>query len=167
MKTFQKKYYFLAIIATVSVILDQITKYLAIAYLKFQPAYEVVAGFFHLKYVENPGAAWGFLANSDSNLRTPFFIIVSILAIGFIIFFFSKLQDQQYLLAISLSSVMGGALGNFIDRLRFNYVVDFIDWHWKELYHWPTFNIADAAITIGVILMFLDMFWGPKELVKE
>ena len=116
---------------------------------------EVVSGFWNWRYVQNPGAAWGLLANASDSIRVPFFWVVSLAAIAFIIGFFRKLKDDQILLVVSLSLVFGGALGNFIDRLHLNYVIDFIDWYVGDR-HWPTFNFADAAITTGVALLMLE-----------
>ncbi|MCK6550012.1 signal peptidase II [Myxococcota bacterium] len=119
------------------------------------PTVQVVDGFWNWRYVENPGAAWGLLAGASDSIRVPFFIIVSLAAIVFILTFFRKLPDDQHLLVVSLSLVFGGAIGNFIDRLHLNYVIDFIDWY-VGASHWPTFNFADAAITSGVVLLMLQ-----------
>jgi signal peptidase II len=119
------------------------------------PTVQVIDGFWNWRYVENPGAAWGLLANAADKLRVPFFIVISLAAIAFIISFFRKLPDSQLLLAVSLSLVFGGAIGNFIDRLHLNYVIDFIDWY-VGTSHWPTFNVADSAITSGVALLVIQ-----------
>jgi len=117
--------------------------------------HRVVEGFWNWRYVENPGAAWGFLSRVDERFRIPFFLCISIAAIAFIINFFRKLTNDQHLLIISLSLVFGGAIGNFIDRLHLSYVIDFIDWYVGTA-HWPTFNVADAAISTGVSLLVLE-----------
>lgn len=110
------------------------------------------------KYVENPGAAWGVMGRLPDAVRVPLFHGISVVAIGFILLFFRKLADEQKLLQIALSLVLGGALGNWTDRLVRGYVIDFIDWHWKNdpSLHWPTFNVADVAITAGVALMLAE-----------
>lgn len=115
----------------------------------------VVDGFWNWRYVENPGAAWGLLANADESIRVPFFFVISVIAVGFIIMFFRKLEPEQKLTVWALSLVFGGALGNLIDRLHLNYVIDFIDWY-VGTHHWPTFNVADAAISVGVGLLLLE-----------
>ncbi len=127
------------------------------------PRVEVVKGFWNWRYVENPGAAWGLLANASESVRVPFFFLVSVAAIIFIFFIFRKLEDSQMLMIISLSLVFGGAIGNFIDRLHLSYVIDFIDWYIGKS-HWPTFNFADAAITVGVALLIID---GIRESIAE
>jgi signal peptidase II len=115
----------------------------------------VVGDLWNWRYVENKGAAWGLLAGASDKLRVPFFILVSLGAIAFIISFFRKLPETQLLLIVSLSLVFGGAIGNFMDRLHLNYVIDFIDWHIGPS-HWPTFNFADSAITTGVALLVIQ-----------
>ena len=110
---------------------------------------------FHFRYVENPGAAWGFLSRSISEYRTPFFLTLSVAAMIFILLYFARTTQGQKTLRVALALVFGGAMGNFVDRSRLGYVIDFIDWHIQDKFTWPTFNIADAAITIGVILLLI------------
>lgn len=118
---------------------------------------QVIDGFWSWRYVENPGAAWGLLSDTSESIRRPFFVVVSLVAVAFIIGFVRRIQDGQRLLLLSLALVLGGAIGNFIDRLHLSYVIDFVDWY-AGRHHWPTFNIADVAITSGVGLMLLDAF---------
>jgi signal peptidase II len=119
------------------------------------PTLSFIDGVWNWRYVENPGAAWGLLSRVDEKFRVPFFLVISMGAIAFIINFFRKLADDQNLLVVSLSLVFGGAIGNFIDRLHLSYVIDFIDWYVGSA-HWPTFNVADAAISAGVGLLVLE-----------
>jgi signal peptidase II len=123
----------------------------------------VIDNFWHFRYVENPGAAWGFLSGSASTLRTPFFLVVSLAAMGFIISYFRRTTDTQRSLRLGLALVFGGAVGNFVDRVRLGYVIDFIDWHYFDKAAWPTFNVADAAITAGVGILVLDMLLEPQK----
>lgn len=120
-----------------------------------KPPVVVNRHFWNLKYVENPGAAWGMFSGQAQWFRVPFFHIVSIVAITFMSVYIRRLESGQRLLLVALSLVLGGAVGNYIDRLLRTYVIDFIDWHWFDnpRLHWPTFNIADAAICVGVALM--------------
>jgi signal peptidase II len=178
-------------IAAAVFVIDQITKWWAIQYLtlaygesassgerlsqflwqrhpEHREAIAVTPDFWHFRYVENPGAAWGFLSRADSPLRTPFFLILSLIAMAFIISYYRKTAHGQNLLRVSLALVFGGAVGNFFDRIRLGYVIDFIDWHWYDKATWPTFNMADAAISIGVVLMLLDMFLQkPQKTAKK
>jgi len=152
--------------------IDQWTKQWAQDDLQHRPGRRVtvVDGYLALTYVRNPGAAWGFLARSHENFRRPFFIGVSVVAMFFILYLFRRLEPGQHLMMIALSLVMSGAVGNFIDRLRYNYVVDFIDCHIRHRFKWPTFNVADIVITIGVVLLFLEMFvlpWVRRRAIRE
>lgn len=162
----KNKYVWLATTVIVVTALDQYTKHLAVERLKGGEIIEVIRKVFQLRYVENPGAAWGFLASASESFRAPFFIAVSLLAIAFIIYFYRKVGEDQKVMLASLAMILGGAVGNFIDRLHQNYVVDFIDWYWKD-WHWPTFNIADSAISLGVILMVWTMLFGEEERPAE
>jgi signal peptidase II len=155
----KNKYLFLGVVGGGLVAIDQYTKHLAVEKLKGGAVVEVVRGFFDFRYVENPGAAWGFLSWAKADLRVPFFIGVSMLAVAFILYFFHRLPPAARTMTASLTFIMGGAIGNFIDRLRYGYVVDFIHWFYRD-YHWPTFNVADAAISVGVSLMVLLMLFG-------
>ncbi|HEX8705790.1 MAG TPA: signal peptidase II [Myxococcaceae bacterium] len=117
-----------------------------------------IEDYWHFRYVENPGAAWGMFANLPDTARRIFFHVVSLAALAFIFAMYVKLEPGQRLVSVSLSLVAGGALGNFMDRLARGYVIDFIDWHWRNQpgMRWPTFNVADAAICVGVALMLVD-----------
>jgi signal peptidase II len=123
--------------------------------------YTVSERFMRLRYAENPGAAWGLLRNVPERIRTPFFHVISWVAVGLILFYFFKLArggaGDGWTLA-GLSLVLGGAIGNYLDRLARGFVVDFIDVHWFAKAAWPSFNIADSAICIGAALILLESF---------
>ncbi|MGC4114834.1 MAG: signal peptidase II [Myxococcales bacterium] len=118
----------------------------------------VVENYWQHKYVENPGAAWGLFAKVDESWRRPFFHVVSLIAVVAIVSFYRRLQPGQGFLAVALSLVLGGAIGNYTDRLIDGYVIDFVDWHWRNQpgLHWPTFNVADVAIVVGVSMLMLQ-----------
>lgn len=125
----------------------------------------VVPGFWNHIYVQNFGAAWGFLGGVDEKIRRPFFIGISILAVIVVMGLYRQVQPGQRMLATALSLIVGGALGNFIDRVQYGYVVDFIDWYITvggDEKHWPTFNVADIAITIGVGLLAIEILFGKQ-----
>jgi lipoprotein signal peptidase len=148
----------LAVAATV-VLADQVTKRLAERHVRGSIV-RVMPGF-DLRYARNPGAAWGLFADMSERSRRPFFVGVSILAMTFIVFTYTRASQEQRRLRLALALVLGGAIGNFIDRMAYGYVVDFIDWHARlfgRMRHWPTFNVADAGITVGVLLLALDIF---------
>jgi signal peptidase II len=114
--------------------------------------------FFRLGYAENPGAAWGLFRDLPPQYRGPLFHVVSLGAVALIGYYFSKLtgaRSERFALW-GLCLVLGGALGNYIDRLARGFVIDFLDAHWFDRYHWPSFNVADAGIVIGVGCLFID-----------
>ncbi len=157
----RKRKYLLAI-AIPAVILDQLTKWWAMS-LEFRPPVEIIENFFHFIYVENKGAAWSMFADLPDNIRIPFFAVISFISVGFVLYFFTKIENHHTGLIVGLSSILGGALGNVIDRFTRDGVIDFIDWHYYN-HHWPTFNVADIYITVGVGLLLIEMFFGKSDL---
>jgi signal peptidase II len=151
------KYILTVFIALFVVILDQITKMIIRSGLALFEKIQVLP-FFNMVHVRNPGAAFGILNDLPENVRMPLFALVLIVALVAIFTFLKKTGDKNMLQIFSLSLILGGAIGNSIDRFRFGYVTDFIDFHWfgDPRYHWPAFNIADSAITIGVVLILLE-----------
>lgn len=117
----------------------------------------VVPDYWDFQYTRNRGAAFSFLADSDSPFRTPFFVIVSLIAVFIIGWILREVALSQQALIWGLSFVASGALGNLIDRVRLGYVVDFVVWKVTDAYRWPTFNVADALICVGVGLMVVEM----------
>ena len=149
------RYRILAIISVVILALDQATKLYVDANFRLHESMPVIRGFFNLTYVRNKGAAFGILA--DNAVRIPFFITVSIIAMLGILWYINRIRNDQKLAVFSLSLVFAGACGNLIDRIRLGEVIDFLDVFWQR-YHWPAFNVADSAITIGVTLLFIEMW---------
>jgi signal peptidase II len=142
--------------------LDQITKAWATKTLKGKQPITIIENYFDLRYAINHGAAWGMFGDMQKSLRIPFFILITIIASAVLIYYYRKLKDNQIILQFALSFVTAGMIGNFIDRVFVTYVVDFIDWH-VGVHHWPTFNIADVAISTGMGLLILDWILHHKE----
>jgi signal peptidase II len=174
---------FFGVVASVSLAADIATKAWAEVVLSkrtlLDPSIVVVKDhlFFTLAY--NKGGAWGLLQNASENVRRPFFLAVSVLAIAFIVSLYNKLNPDQRALKWGLPLVLGGALGNLSDRITRSSVIDFIDYRalwieklnaavaklqpsWSVTDHWPTFNVADIAICVGVGLMAVDMFTSRR-----
>ena len=126
--------------------LDQLTKFLAASFLRLNTPVILIKHFLNLSLVHNRGAAFGILKN-----QLFVFVVISLLAIALILYHL-KDKKRSLLSSISLSLILGGAAGNLIDRLRFGFVVDFLDFR-----VWPVFNIADSAITIGVVLLTWEL----------
>jgi signal peptidase II len=191
------KWKLLALIAGLWFVADQVTKYLAVEHLTAAfavarahsfpeklsafvsqkdllerglaaPTPVNVAPFWQHRYTQNRGAAWGVLAGAGEKIRVPFFYLVSIVAVIFIFSYYRKLSNGQRYLQVALALVLGGAVGNALDRLLRGYVIDFIDWHWFDPHwmhpslHWPTFNVADSGITVGLAMLFLEMLFVKK-----
>ena len=150
----------LVLIAAVIVLLDQVSKYLVVHYLTRQVV--IVPGFLDLVSVYNRGVAFGMFNNGQCIFRTTLLTVLSVAVfiILFFVYLFSK--DMTRLSMVALSMIMGGAVGNVIDRIRLGYVVDFIDVFVKNT-HWPAFNVADSAITIGAVLLAIDIFFPGKK----
>ena len=146
-------------LAVFSLVLDQATK---LAVDKSFQLYESIAvmPFFNLTYVHNTGAAFSFLSEAGGWQRW-FFAALAIIMSFIMTLWITRLKEHETLLAVALSLILGGAIGNLIDRLAYGYVIDFVDVYY-ETYHWPAFNIADSSITIGVVLMLLDSFKSEK-----
>ena len=144
------------------VLLDQTTKSYLIARIRLYESFAVIEGFFNITHVRNPGAAFGFLAQASPAFRSGFFILVTVFAIGLIFYYIGRSEDDELGFVFALSLVFGGAAGNLIDRLRFGEVVDFIDVYWKT-FHWPAFNVADSAISLGAFILILQMLKRKKE----
>jgi len=145
------KYGRLLVIAGTIVIADQITKAVVLAKMALYQSIIIIPGFFNLTHIQNPGGAFGFLAQQDSTIRIAVFLVASTLAIGLIFLFYRQIPRSHPVLAASLALIFGGAIGNLIDRLRFGKVVDFLDFYIGNL-HYPAFNVADSAITVGVTI---------------
>lgn len=118
---------------------------------------EIVKDLLSFRLAKNPGGAWGLLGGESQTLRISFFVAISIVAVVFILSLYRKTTREQKALMWGLPLVLGGALGNLVDRIRYGHVIDFIEVRLGS-YQWPTFNVADIAICVGVGLMAIDMF---------
>ncbi len=151
------KYLLLAAIAGAIVTGDQLVKMYVHTHFSLHQEIQVIPGFFNLTYVRNTGAAFGIFSESHETFREIFFLSMPPIALLVILALLRTFQESERASIVALSLVFGGAVGNYIDRLRFRYVIDFLDFHLGDLYHWPSFNVADIAIVCGVgILMFLE-----------
>ena len=138
------------------VVLDQITKEMLKHSLDLHEYRPVVEGFLSLSHVRNRGAAFGLLADAGLPFQGPVLAVVSLLALGAIAGYALRLPAEARIPRLALAFILGGAIGNLVDRVRFGYVVDFIHVYWNQ-HSWPDFNVADSAISTGVVLLLLDM----------
>ncbi|MEA3470839.1 MAG: signal peptidase II, partial [Thermodesulfobacteriota bacterium] len=136
---------------------DQFLKAYIGATMNLHESIPLIEGYFNITYVKNPGAAFGFLSNASPQFRSLFLITVTVIAIVLILYFISKSTAKEVFLTFSLSLILGGAVGNLIDRIRFGEVTDFLDFYISS-YHWPAFNVADSAISLGALVLVVEIF---------
>lgn len=140
---------------------DQASKVWAVRNLPPYEPRELVDGLFGLVHVRNTGVAFSLLSNLDHRWVHPFLILATVLAMGAVLAYIAYLPCRGAA-PVGLGLILGGAIGNLIDRARLGYVVDFLDLYWRD-HHWPAFNVADVGITAGVVLLLIDMVVSPKE----
>lgn len=186
-----KKWIWLAVIVAGVVLADQLTKHWAASALArpvtglFPPPCDsegpmaerqlmqshrritVIEGYFELTYTENCGGAFSILQTKKQSLRRPFFIVAYFLAGALLLYFFYKVRPDEKLLLAAFPAVLGGAVGNLIDRATMGYVVDFIYWHVRDAARWPIFNIADVGITVGLCLILYDALFLARAREKK
>jgi signal peptidase II len=143
-------------ISAVIVILDQVTKALVRANLPLGDSHSIIPGFLNFTHVQNTGAAFGLLNNVDFAYKPVVMIAIAALALLAIAAYATQLGFEDRLARLGLALILGGAFGNLIDRAIAGHVVDFVDVFWRGVHFWA-FNVADAAITVGAILVILDM----------
>lgn len=147
------------VVAIVTAILcsDQATKVLIVHSLALHESVPVFESFFHITHVRNTGAAFSLLAQAPESFRQPFFLVTTVLAVAALLFFLRNVDETDKWTITAIAGILGGALGNFIDRVLYGEVIDFLLVHWRG-YYWPAFNIADSCITIGVIGLLWSSF---------
>ena len=144
--------------ALLIIVLDQVSKLFVIRGLRVHESVPVIEGFFNLVHVRNRGMAFGLMNRGNADFGFWLLVSTSIIAIALLLFWFFRLKDGDTRITLGLSLILGGAVGNLIDRLRFREVVDFLD-VFAGSYHWPAFNVADAAITTGTFLVAITLFF--------
>ncbi len=132
-------------------IVDQLTKFIVDRTMPLHHSIPVIDNLFSLTYIRNTGAAFGIFAGSAAAFRLPFLIVFSLIAIGFVVAMLRRLPARETGLITALAFILGGAIGNLIDRVAYGEVIDFLDFYWAG-YHWPAFNVADSFITVGVAI---------------
>ena len=153
----ESKYLVLATIAAFVVALDQLIKLYVHANFSLGESVPVIQDIFHITYVRNLGAAFGILRDSNPTFRELFFLSMPPIAMIVILTMLHGVESSDRWQVFALSLIFGGAVGNYIDRLRFGYVIDFLDFHYKEVWSYPAFNVADSGIVVGVIILLLIM----------
>ena len=138
---------------------DQYSKQQIVRHFDLHESAAILPGRLVLNYVQNRGAAFGFFAD----FGRFFFLGISLIAVGFILYFFFKIRPDQRIVAVALSLIFGGALGNLYDRVFLGYVVDFVEVTIRGKIQWPTFNVADVAICVGVAVLMIELLFQRRE----
>jgi len=141
---------------TLILVLDQGTKIIVDRTIPLHHSIPVIDNLFNLTHIRNTGAAFGILAGRRGWVRSSFLLFFSLVAMVFIVVLLRRLPENEKTLTIALSFILGGAIGNLLDRLLYGEVIDFLDFYWSR-YHWPAFNAADSFITVGVILTLIRL----------
>jgi signal peptidase II len=149
---------FFITVAGAIIALDQTTKVLILKYMPLYKSIPIIPHFFSLSHVNNPGGAFGILAQNGSPLRQWLFLSASVLALGLVLYVYFKTPRTYIWMRAATALIFGGAIGNLIDRLRFGAVIDFLDFYIGSL-HWPTFNMADSGVTVGVMIFLAHIIF--------
>jgi signal peptidase II len=147
----------------ITLVIDQATKLWIVDRFAYGERMVLIDGFFNLTHVRNPGGAFSFLATLPEGFRQVFFLGTGLIAIGLLAVFLWKLEPGQWLSATAIGSVLGGAIGNLTDRIAYGEVIDFLDFRLIGGYIWPTFNMADCWIVMGVGILMIEMFFEQDE----
>lgn len=158
--TLMKNRYFL--VALLILIVDLATKWIARAELNGHKPIDIIPGFLRLSYANNSGVAFGFFDTIDSSWKPYILAAMAVAAVAAILIYASRVPSNRIFLQLALAITMGGILGNLIDRIVRGYVIDFVEFHIHESFYWPTFNVADSAITIGIALLLIDAVITPS-----
>jgi signal peptidase II len=157
------RYLLLALLAGTIVVVDQATKLSVMQSMRLHESIPIVPNLFSLTYIRNPGAAFGLLAGSSNAFRMVFFGVTSLFALALLGTILFRLPEKDWMGQFSIAGILGGAVGNLIDRLRFGEVIDFLDVY-VDSYHWPAFNVADSAISVGVVFLMIHFAFEKKEM---
>lgn len=146
--------------------MDQVTKAMVRSSFELHQGATVIAGLFDLTRVHNAGAAFGMMNTMDFPFKTAILALIATVALAGLAAYGMMLPASQRLSRMGLALIVGGAAGNLIDRIRYGYVIDFVDLYWRDWHFWA-FNVADAAITFGVVLMILDILGVGRHRVSR
>lgn len=164
----EKKYIILLAISGFVVSLDQWSKLFVHTRFFLGESLPVIQDYFHISYVRNTGAAFGMLSDLNKIVRDIFFLSLTPVALIIAVNMIRNINEKESPLQVfGLCFIVGGAIGNYIDRIRLGYVIDFLDFHFKKLYSWPVFNFADTAISIGIFLVSLALIFEWLEERKK
>jgi signal peptidase II len=162
-----RRYRTIGLVAAAVFVMDQLTKFwIQQAIPVWEKGFTVIPGFFDIVHILNKGAAFGFLNRHDIDWQRPFFIVVSILAVGLIWVLAKSQEDDGPFFVHGLGLILGGALGNLLDRARLGVVVDFLDFYIGDM-HWPAFNVADMGICVGAGALLVSFYQQRRRCVPD
>lgn len=162
----RKKYLILFALAGFIIGFDQVTKMYVHTQFQLGESVDVIRNFFNFTYVRNTGAAFGILQTAEEAVRKVIFLSLPPIAVAVMVSLIRSLPNSDTLQISALAAIIGGAIGNYIDRIRFGYVIDFLDFHYKS-FSYPAFNVADSAIVIGISIMIWIMIKEEIEKKKQ
>ena len=158
------KYLILITSASAIAALDQATKLYIHTHFMVGESVTIIPNYFNFTYVRNAGGAFGLFNEANSVIRTILFILFPMIAFIIVLNILKKIEHKEKFPILALSFIVGGAIGNLIDRIHFNYVIDFLDFHLPNGWVWPTFNIADTAVVTGVLLISWIHYKNPEKI---
>lgn len=150
---------YLISLGMIVLLLDQLTKYWVQKVFPLNTGKEVIPGFFNLVHVRNPGGAFSLFAGASQSLRQAIFIGLTSLVVAFLFYSYGKVRKEDTWTRTAYALVAFGAIGNLVDRIRFGEVVDFLDVY-VGTYHWPAFNVADSAVSVGAVMLLISILRG-------
>lgn len=150
-----KRIWQFCLLITAIILVDQFTKGIIESNFYHGESRPVIDGFFSFTYIRNPGAAFGFLAEAPASIRRPLFLFFPVLICLWLVVLIWQVRYKSLFLGLAYSLILGGAIGNLIDRFSLFYVVDFLDFYWGN-WHYPAFNVADSCITVGAFILIID-----------
>jgi signal peptidase II len=145
------------------IVVDQLVKYYIQTHMMVNESIPVIQDILHITYVRNKGGAFSILNNLPESIRVPFFVIVGISFMAFIVYYFRNFLKKSGFARICFALIIGGALGNLIDRIRFGEVVDFFEVGINASLKWPVFNVADSCISVGIVLLLIHILMTKEE----
>jgi signal peptidase II len=155
----KNKYYFITLLV---LIVDHFTKWIVRMQMDRGDVIELIPNYLRISYVRNSGVAFGLFADIQSAWKPYVLAAMAVVAVVVILVYSARMPLNRTLLQLALAITMGGILGNFTDRIMHGFVVDFVEFHVHESFHWPTFNVADSAITMGIALLLIDTVKNPE-----
>ena len=158
----KQKYTFLFLISGLVVVIDQLTKFLVLTRIPLHETITVIPGFMNITHVQNSGVAFGLFSGGNSNLQQMLLMGAAVIAVCVIFYFYTKTAHELRWMLVGFALIIGGAIGNIIDRIRLSQVVDFIEVY-AGRFVWPSFNVADSAISVGIVIFFYYMIFKRPE----